>query len=538
MIIFCFFSLISLSFEIVSLGIFIPIIDLVIEGREYFTYNEYSISLKTLLISTCLIYTFKLIYGLTYLYNLNWFVYGFEKNLSISLLKDFFSLNYSDQTKLNSSDLKNTIIQETSTFSIIILNQSILVVSEIILTSGLLFFLFIFNAQFALIIGVTLVFFASLFFYITKNLNSRLSEKRVIINSQRLKIVDEIFLSFKEIVIYLKKNFFINKFENLTTEHRKVNSLKNTLIQSPKLIIEFILFGSFSLILLFVINFNTDENIVTTLAVFAIAAVKIVPSFNRIISNLQSIKVYSGSTFKILELKTYFNKCFLKNKNVNNHDQINFNSNIELKNICFNYDKNQILKNINLKINKGEIIGILGESGSGKSTLIDILIGILNQKSGTIKIDGDDVNIYNNKNWISKFGYLSQSFYIINGSISENVAYGIQKDIIENNRVVLALKKAFFNLNKSFNASDFQVAEHGNNLSGGQRQRLALARAFYENKEILILDEATSALDDKTESKILDELKKINKTNGTTIIFITHNVKMLEYADKVIKINE
>ena len=115
-IIFCFFSLISLSFEIVSLGIFIPIIDLVIEGREYFTYDEYSISLKTLLISTCLIYTFKLIYGLTYLYYLNWFVYGFEKNLSISLLKDFFSLNYSDQTKLNSSDLKNTIIQETSTF--------------------------------------------------------------------------------------------------------------------------------------------------------------------------------------------------------------------------------------------------------------------------------------------------------------------------------------------------------------------------------------------------------------------------------------
>ena len=105
---------------------------------------------------------------------------------------------------------------------------------------------------------------------------------------------------------------------------------------------------------------------------------------------------------------------------------------IDIKNLKVSVEDKEIIKGLNLKINKGEVHAIMGPNGSGKSTLVDILIGILKPKSGSIKIDGEDVDIYNNKNWISKFGYLSQSFYIIGGSISENVAYGITKERIKN----------------------------------------------------------------------------------------------------------
>jgi ATP-binding cassette, subfamily B, bacterial PglK len=203
-----------------------------------------------------------------------------------------------------------------------------------------------------------------------------------------------------------------------------------------------------------------------------------------------------------------------------------------LNDVSFSYGVDEILKGVNIVISKGDKIAFIGESGSGKSTLVDIIMGLHKVNKGKFIIDNSVINNSNVKDWRTKIGYIPQEVYLFDGTVADNVVLGRKYD---ENKIKSALKKSkiydYLILSKGINT---MVGENGSLLSGGQKQRIAIARALYGNPEILVLDEATSALDFDTESKIMNEIYKIDK--NLTIIIIAHRINTLDKCDTIYKI--
>jgi ATP-binding cassette subfamily B protein len=212
----------------------------------------------------------------------------------------------------------------------------------------------------------------------------------------------------------------------------------------------------------------------------------------------------------------------------------------ELKNIFFRYagSKNFILKNVNLRINKGEIIGIIGPTGGGKSTLLDLLMGLLEPTEGAIKIDGSILNSSNRNSWQSKIAHVPQNIYLNDASAAENIAFGKSKDSINLSRLKNSAQHAqiseYF---ESFDEKyDLNIGERGIKLSGGQKQRVGIARAFYKNAEFLIFDEATSALDSLTEKKVMQSIDK--HRNKLTIVIVAHRLSTLKNCSAIYEVKQ
>lgn len=214
--------------------------------------------------------------------------------------------------------------------------------------------------------------------------------------------------------------------------------------------------------------------------------------------------------------------------------KISFNKTIELKNIYFGYSENKIvLKDINLDIKKGEKIAFIGPSGSGKSTLVDIIIGLYRPISGQIFVDNSIIDESNIKDWRKKVGYIPQSVYLFDGTVAENIAFGKEFDE-KNIKEVLEKAKILDFLETHQDGIHTFVGEGGIKLSGGQKQRIAIARALYQEPEILVLDEATSALDEEIEKEIMDEIYEISQNK--TLIIIAHRLSTINRCEKVYKI--
>ena len=209
---------------------------------------------------------------------------------------------------------------------------------------------------------------------------------------------------------------------------------------------------------------------------------------------------------------------------------------IVVKNLSKKYSNKEAVKNINFKINKGSRVGFIGSTGSGKSTLVDILMGLLTPNKGVVSIDDIRLSEKNINGWQSKICHVPQSVFLTDNTISENIAFGIDKELIDHERVKEAAMQAQISdfINNSLYGYDTIVGERGVKLSGGQRQRIAIARALYKDADVLVFDEATSALDISTEKLVMDSITSLNKK--LTIIIIAHRITTLQNCDKIIEI--
>jgi ABC-type multidrug transport system fused ATPase/permease subunit len=220
--------------------------------------------------------------------------------------------------------------------------------------------------------------------------------------------------------------------------------------------------------------------------------------------------------------------------NITNNNILSFNKDIVLSNVGFNYFNNRktILDNISFEIKKGQSIGIIGQSGAGKSTMVDIILGLLKITNGSILVDGSDISTCITS-WQKNIGYVPQNIYLIDDTIKKNIAFGIEDEDINIERVNHTIQLA--QLNDFIGSLEFginaNVGDRGSKLSGGQKQRIGIARALYRNPEILILDEATSALDNETEQ---DFMKAINNLKGSiTTIIIAHRLSTVANSDYI-----
>jgi len=275
------------------------------------------------------------------------------------------------------------------------------------------------------------------------------------------------------------------------------------------------------------------SNLFTVLGVFVAATFRMIPSLNRIIAAKQSMKYYLPSVDVIYNEINSYTQVKTPEDSAEN---FKFQNEIKFKKVNFNFKNGiPVLKDVSVKISKGQIIGIIGESGSGKSTFVDLLIGLHKPTSGEVFIDGNQ-NFQLKQSWRNNIGYVSQTIYLTDDTIKNNIALGVSEDKINTVRINqlikdVQLEEFIKTLELGF---DTKVGERGVQLSGGQRQRIGIARALYNQPEILVLDEATSALDSETEKEVMESINNLKRDK--TIIMIAHRMTTLSNCSEVYEV--
>ena len=359
-------------------------------------------------------------------------------------------------------------------------------------------------------------------------------------NYSLVKIIQESLNAIKEIIISNNHNFYIDNFKLNNQSLRKYQGKIGFITTFPRYLFEgigLLFIGLSGYIIYFKIN--NAGNIIALLGAFALGAQKLLPTMQSSYKSWSLLYFYNKPLDKILNLiRLKANNTFIEGK-------LSFKNEINIKNLNFSYKNNnyKISKNINLIIKKGENVGIFGRTGSGKTTLINIIMGILEPNKGNIFVD--DINILNKeknyllKKWKNNFSLVPQDVFLYDSTILENIAFCVPREIINLSRVRKAAKIACAHefIEKTEKGYETIVGDKGIKLSGGQKQRIGLARAIYNNSEILILDESTSALDFKTEQKVIESIFKSKANSRLTTITIAHRLSTLRYCDKIVELD-
>ena len=368
-----------------------------------------------------------------------------------------------------------------------------------------------------------------------------MGKDRLYHQDERIKSILECLTGLRELKLWLKENSFFKKFElhNNSMKEITISQYLRTNLSKPSF--EIFLLLMLSILKIYFLNNNLlNEKIIPMFGLYLAAAYRLVPSIAKIVQSIQQIQFNLACAINLSNEIKRFKNLREEKEQKNLEKKKKFNNLIQLKNLSFSYDsntekQNDVLKNINFTIKKGEMIGISGESGSGKSTLIDLLIGLQTPKTGEILVDGINIKKFL-IDWQGLLGCVPQEVFILDDSLKKNIAFGVPEKNISKEKISKCLKLA--NLDEFVSSlekkEDTIIGEKGARISGGQKQRIGIARAFYNDPEILIFDESTNSLDIETERKILSEIQKFKKEK--TIIIISHNNEILKNCDKILNI--
>ena len=545
------FIIISMIVETIGIGMIIPAVALIMEVNIY---EKYEFLRPFLIFLGNPSHTRLIFYGLTtlvlvfllknmYLTFFVWWQAKFATGIGIQTAKKLFTayltLPYTFHLQNNSAKLIRNIAGEVMTFQNL-LQRLILLFSEIFILIGIIIFLLAVELQGTLIVIFLLGVIALNFNYFYKDRLNQWSKERLYYSELATKHMIQGLNAIKEIKVLGREKEFISKFVSNNNLQAKIRRSHETLLGMPRLWIEFLGVLVLSLVVFSMVfqNRQVDE-IISLLGLFAVAAFRIMPSINRIISSAQDSMYYKSSVPVIASELDKLDEINLAEESSNNLNSFNLELFFEviIKNLNFSYfSKNKLtLSEISFNIEKGECLGITGESGSGKTTLVDILLGLLEPKYGSIQVNGKDIYL-NIKSWKSKIGYVPQTIYLTDDSIKNNIALGISEEKIDflklNNAIHLAQLSNF--VNELDDGIETVVGERGIRLSGGQRQRIGIARALYHEPAIIMMDEATSSLDNKTESELMKSIYALKKER--TIIIVAHRHSTIQNCDKIIKI--
>ena len=411
------------------------------------------------------------------------------------------------------------------------------ILKETILALSLIASILYINWNTSLIIFVFIILFSLTIYKILKNIFKKLGEKRTKFSIKLLKNLYETFGGIKLIKLNNLKDYSSSK---ILTENKKlfeVNLLSTILGPIPRLILEVIAIAGVSLtILIFIQKGYLYQEILPIITFLALALVRMVPAISSINQNVNSLL---NNLISVEIISKEFNTNIFNQKNIDlNTDKNNLTkdldleiNSIEIKNLNFKYfgTEENILSNINLEFKKNDIIGIIGKSGSGKSTLADITLGLLKPSSGDIVLNGDIKNNYTL--FSNKIGYVPQFNYITDDNLAKNIAFGFDEEKIDYEKMKKAIE--FSELSEIYESHQNKpLGDTGLKISGGQKQRIGIARAIYQNPEMIVFDEATSALDIITEEKIMNKINNFRKNK--IIIIIAHRLSSLNICNKLL----
>jgi len=532
-------------FELLGLGLILPTLTILISENSGVYENFFKSSginfvnkdniIYYFLSALILVYFIKTVFMLFIKYENYKFTFDLNKKISNRIYKSYFNKDFLFHVTNNSSVLVKNVLSETALFTTGFLQSLITLMIESLIT--IFIFIFLIVAYPTITITLLLSFMLIVFTYVKivrKKINY-LANKRIKLEALRFQSVFQGFNGIKEILIQNKKDFFLESFFEKNLILNKINRKTGFMSQIPNLGLEFFTIIIFCSITIVLTNTTKDNDaLIIILGIYTAAIFKILPSISRIIVSLQSI-IYSKPSIEIL-------KDVLKDESFNqktNIEKIYLNQKIELVDIIFNFKKNVTseLKIKRLIIPKNKITGIFGNSGAGKSTIINILLGLIKPKKGAVLVDGNLVD--NFEKFRNNLGYVPQDVYLLNDTVKANIAFGVEEDQVDIERIKECCKLA--KIDSFIEKLEFKysslIGERGLDVSGGEKQRLGIARALYHDPEILILDESTSALDEITELNILDDLNELKSKK--TIIMITHKKKIIkEYCENVYRVEK
>ncbi|MDR0668690.1 MAG: ABC transporter ATP-binding protein [Treponema sp.] len=479
-------------------------------------------------ITIIVFYVFRTIYNIFYNYAVNKFSLGTFRYFATRLFKTYLALPYKVYVQKNPSVFAQMIQGEANNLSTLLLNL-LKIFSESCTVLFLYCFMILVNWQITLVLTFTLIFIVLLVFATLVRLSKKLGEKRYAANVKLSRTLWETFGNFKFIKLKGNEDKILGTFTDSANTLSHTSILSATLGTIPKNILEnlgfSLLIGAVCYILW---RYNSAAMVIPVISMYALALYRMLPAINRMLEYVNSIAYMQQSLYMIdddLNLET----------DSEGLSPVAFTRSIRGENLWFRYLKgDNVLKDISLEIRIGEKIAFVGESGSGKTTLVDLLIGIYRPMRGHIYVDDTLIDRTNIRSWRSKIGYIPQSIYLFDGTVAENVAFGSDHD---EEKIIRVLKKAkiwdFLEAKEGINTL---VGEGGIQLSGGQKQRIGIARALYNDPEVLVLDEATSSLDDETEAQIMNEIYDVS--GSKTLIIIAHRLSTVERCDRRIQIED
>lgn len=341
----------------------------------------------------------------------------------------------------------------------------------------------------------------------------------------------QFFHAYKEIILLGKRESFAQAYQRHSRVHSRTQALQTAVGALPRMVIEVLFVGIFVVtITLLCLEHESPVQMLGLLSGYLYVGFRLMPGLNRMIQQLNIFK----SMIPNIERACHEYHTVASRENYVDVPGFHFDNEISFKNVSFRYlnIKKDALTNINLTIKKGECIGIVGETGSGKSTLVDVLLGLLRPYEGAVLVDGEfPVNSYQ---WHQKIGYVPQSIYLTDDTIASNIAFG--EEVVDEGHLNASIDAAQLRkfIDQLPQGPQTIVGERGVRLSGGERQRIAIARALYNQPEVLIFDEATSALDNETEARLMETIHAVSQNR--TVIMIAHRLSTLERCDRVVRV--
>lgn len=486
------------------------------------------------------IYVIKNLYILLLTYMQNTFITKNRNRMISRVMAEFLNRPYE---KYLGADIP-TVFRITDsdipqTFSLIL---AMLQLASEVVVSCLIFMVLLLNDP-----GMTLFIiavFGLLTLFIVKVFKPRLNRigaRNQAIQSRIAKWRIQATYGLKDVKVLNREEFYVRNYYETGKVGAEVARNYAVLNNMPRLLIETVFIVSVLGFLVVYINGGGDITaMVTTISAFAIAAVRVLPSVNRINTYITEIAYTQPSldfVYDNLQEGMKTDAMLAERRAYSQVEKLKLDHQIELDHISFHYpdsDKN-IFEDAHMIVPKGKSVGIIGTSGAGKSTIVDILLGLLHAQTGMITCDGVDI-FKNYESWLAQIGYIPQSIYLIDESIRDNIAFGIDADKIDEKRIWEVLEEAQLKefveeLPEGLNTT---IGDRGVRLSGGQRQRIGIARALYNDPEILVFDEATSALDNDTEAAVMEA---VNSFHGRkTMIIIAHRLNTIEKCDMIYKV--
>lgn len=543
--------IISAGFELLGVTAILPFIQTMLTPEEIMNNEWAKPVLEVLNIQSSLQLIVWIGIGLIFIYLLKnaYMLYSYyvqydfstcvQKELSVRMLRSYMDHPYTFFLKTNSAEiLRGCSTDIEGVFYVI--SHLYTILAEVVAVFMIGIFIILTEPWIAIGLGflMLLVMLGITLFF--KPMMKRLGKKNMEAQAEKNKAIYQSINGIKEILVMQRKELFIEEYDRASDGVRITRRNYELISSSPERIIEGIcVSGLIGIVLLRLLTGVEMLEFIPKLGAFAMASFKILPSIGKITSRMTGIVYFAPALDNVYHniWEAEQNIGVERKKARKNVDHSIFEKELQIKNVKWKYEEQEkaVLMNVSINICKGESIALIGQSGSGKTTLSDIILGLLSPQSGGVYIDGKDVFSMPEK-WASMVGYVPQSFFLMDDTIRNNIAFGLQE--IDDSKVWEALQKAQL---KSFveqlpDGLDTIVGERGVKFSGGQRQRIAIARALFNEPQILVLDEATAALDNDTESAVMEAIDALQ--GQITLIIVAHRLSTIRSCDKIYEIKD
>lgn len=542
--------------ELIGVAIFLPFIQILMDPQAalgdydrpyiawaYQAFHAGSVNSFLIIIALliCTVYVIKNLY-LSFMQNsILSFTYRTRMGLATRLLDTYMHEPYSFHLKTNIAEMQKSLTTDAQQF-MLLLNNLLQTLAELTMVAAIVAYLFHTSHAITLIVAVLLFVFIGAFTYASKHISGRVGKQNEQYNIKLNQWVNQALGGIKEVKVLHREEYFVGAYRDYYGKLIKGAKLNEMLATIPKYLLETVCIVGMLLAVIVKLEFGQDVAMTTfipQLTAFAVASFRILPSVGKLNSYISNINYCAPSLDFIYQDLKGIEEFKETLRTEDESKNLSFQKAVYVKDICFHYsdaDYN-VIDHVSFEIPKGKTVALVGSSGAGKTTLADIILGLHMPQEGDIFVD--DWSIQKNPNaWHRLLGYIPQTIYLTDDTIRKNIAFGVREEDIDDQAVQQAIHQAQLDdfIEGLPEGLETFVGDRGVRISGGQRQRIGIARALYQNPEILVMDEATSALDNETENAVMESIHHLQ--GEKTMIIIAHRLTTIRNADLIYEVGE